>query len=138
MIRNESGNEPLSVSIPGAVRWAIPCARIATGTQSGSAKGERSRAVELYDHQNDPQENTNLGVLPQYNDLVKRFGEQLHQGWRAVRPSPSVVSRMCNWQQLLLVTHYFGVNSEKGESEAMGLAARSLGIQCRRRGGPDC
>jgi arylsulfatase A-like enzyme len=43
-------------------------------------------AVELYDHQNDPQENFNIAVRPQNGALLKQLGEQLHRGWRAARP----------------------------------------------------
>jgi iduronate 2-sulfatase len=49
--------------------------------------GGEIEAVELYDHQNDPQENINLGVLPQHENLLKNLGMQLHQGWRAAGPS---------------------------------------------------
>ena len=49
-------------------------------------KGGSLEAVELYDHQNDPQENTNLGAHAQHEALLKQFGRQLHRGWRAAWP----------------------------------------------------
>ncbi len=49
--------------------------------------GGAVEAIELYDHQADPQENRNLAVLSDYTDLVQRLGKQLHQGWRAAQPN---------------------------------------------------
>ena len=43
-------------------------------------------AVELYDHQVDPQENVNLAREPQYADLVSRLTEQWRAGWRGTKP----------------------------------------------------
>jgi arylsulfatase A-like enzyme len=46
-------------------------------------KGE-SPVYELYDHQTDPDENTNLaGNQP---DLAKQLAAQLHAGWKAAMP----------------------------------------------------
>jgi arylsulfatase A-like enzyme len=42
-------------------------------------------AIELYDHQMDPQENTNIAKLAGNEDLVKRLMEQWKQGWRGAR-----------------------------------------------------
>jgi len=42
-------------------------------------------AVELYDNEVDPQENTNLAGLPEYADLVERLARQARAGWRAAR-----------------------------------------------------
>jgi iduronate 2-sulfatase len=39
-------------------------------------------AVELYDHQTDPQENVNIANAPENADLVARLTEQWQQGWR--------------------------------------------------------
>lgn len=50
-------------------------------------RGEKVEARELYDHVIDPQENTNLAVLAEHADLVKRLGSELHEGWRAARPT---------------------------------------------------
>lgn len=44
------------------------------------------RAIELYDHQSDPQENVNLANRPEHAALVKQLNEQLRAGWRAARP----------------------------------------------------
>jgi arylsulfatase A-like enzyme len=43
-------------------------------------------ALELYDHQTDPQENTNLANQPAHAALVARLHAQLNAGWRAARP----------------------------------------------------
>jgi arylsulfatase A-like enzyme len=45
----------------------------------------RVDAVELYDHQADPQENVNIANLPAHAQLVKGLMAQLRQGWRGVR-----------------------------------------------------
>ena len=42
-------------------------------------------AVELYDHQADPQENTNLANRPEHRALVAQLQAQLRAGWRAVK-----------------------------------------------------
>ena len=47
--------------------------------------GGAVEAIELYDHQADPQEDRNLAALPDYTELVQRLGKQLHQGWRAAQ-----------------------------------------------------
>jgi arylsulfatase A-like enzyme len=43
-------------------------------------------AVELYDHQVDPDENFNIAGHRRHSELVKQMGEQLGVGWRAARP----------------------------------------------------
>ncbi len=43
-------------------------------------------AVELYDHQTDPQENVNLAKLPEKKNLVAELGKQLEAGWRGALP----------------------------------------------------
>jgi len=43
-------------------------------------------AVELYDHQADPQENVNLAAASEHKDLVARLTKQLDAGWKAARP----------------------------------------------------
>jgi iduronate 2-sulfatase len=45
--------------------------------------------VELYDHVNDPAENVNLAVEPEYADLVRELTEKLKGGWRAALPPGS-------------------------------------------------
>jgi arylsulfatase A-like enzyme len=42
-------------------------------------------AVELYDHQSDPQENVNIAADPQNADLVARLTAQWNKGWRGAR-----------------------------------------------------
>lgn len=46
-------------------------------------------AVELYDHRNDPQENTNIANRPENAELVKKLTAELRAGWRAARPGGS-------------------------------------------------
>ena len=42
---------------------------------------EETVAVELYDHQNDPEENKNLAVQPEHAALVKSLGAEFGQHW---------------------------------------------------------
>jgi arylsulfatase A-like enzyme len=42
-------------------------------------------AVELYDHETDPQENVNIANDPQNSELVARLTEQWSRGWRGAR-----------------------------------------------------
>jgi len=42
-------------------------------------------AVELYDHQADPQENVNIANDPANAELVAKLTEQWRQGWRGAR-----------------------------------------------------
>ncbi len=44
------------------------------------------RARELYDHQADPQENTNAANNPDNAELVEQLSAQLDAGWREARP----------------------------------------------------
>jgi len=44
-------------------------------------------AIELYDHQTDPQENQNIANAPGNADLVKRLTAQWKQGWQAAKPT---------------------------------------------------
>jgi iduronate 2-sulfatase len=43
-------------------------------------------AVELYDHQSDPQENTNIANRPENASLLKQLTEQWERGWQGVTP----------------------------------------------------
>ena len=43
-------------------------------------------ASELYDHQTDPGENTNIADIPENKDLVNDLSKALKDGWRAARP----------------------------------------------------
>ena len=49
-------------------------------------QGGTIEAVELYDHQADPNENTNLAVRKDHAERVSQLGAMLHEGWRASRP----------------------------------------------------
>jgi len=42
--------------------------------------------LELYDHQTDPAENTNIAGLPENAELVERLSMQIDAGWREVLP----------------------------------------------------
>jgi iduronate 2-sulfatase len=44
-------------------------------------------ALELYDHETDPQENVNVARLPANAEVVKRLMEQWRQGWRGAKPA---------------------------------------------------
>ena len=43
-------------------------------------------AVELYDHQADPQENVNIAGRAENRPIVEQLRKQLHAGWRAALP----------------------------------------------------
>ena len=43
-------------------------------------------AIELYDHQNDPQENVNIAKDPGNAELVKQLMEQWEKGWQGAKP----------------------------------------------------
>ena len=49
-------------------------------------KGGEAVAVELYDHQEDPQENFNLAADSEHQGLMGRLAKQLDAGWKAARP----------------------------------------------------
>lgn len=44
-------------------------------------------AVELYDHQNDPQENTNVASNPEYESVLQKLTKQSLGGWQLAKPS---------------------------------------------------
>jgi len=48
---------------------------------------EKVEAMELYDHQTDPQENTNIASLPANEALVERLMTQWKQGWQGAKPA---------------------------------------------------
>ncbi len=43
-------------------------------------------AVELYDHQSDPQENQNIAQKPENAALLKKMQDALNAGWKAAKP----------------------------------------------------
>lgn len=47
----------------------------------------RVEAIELYDHQVDPQENENVADRPEHADLVRKLTEQAGAGWRGALSS---------------------------------------------------
>jgi hypothetical protein len=46
-------------------------------------------AIELYDHQLDPQENTNIAKVPANTELVQQLLAQWRKGWQGARPAAS-------------------------------------------------
>ncbi len=44
------------------------------------------KAVELYDHQTDPDENVNVANNPEYRSVVEELTRKLRAGWRAALP----------------------------------------------------
>jgi arylsulfatase A-like enzyme len=48
---------------------------------------EKVHAVELYDHQTDPQENVNIANDPANAALVSKLTEQWNKGWRGAMPA---------------------------------------------------
>jgi iduronate 2-sulfatase len=50
-------------------------------------------AIELYDHQKDPQENTNIARDPANAELVTKLMAQWQQGWQAAKPKTASESR---------------------------------------------
>ncbi len=44
--------------------------------------------VELYDHQTDPAENTNIAADPAQTETVLQLARELHDGWRKTLPTP--------------------------------------------------
>jgi iduronate 2-sulfatase len=53
----------------------------------GRKDHSRIEAIELYDHEKDPQENTNIANLPENAKLVEELMAQWKQGWRGARPA---------------------------------------------------
>jgi arylsulfatase A-like enzyme len=50
------------------------------------ADPSKVNAIELYDHQTDPQENQNIAARPENAALVKELTVKLATGWKAARP----------------------------------------------------
>lgn len=50
----------------------------------------KAGALELYDHQADPQENENLAQRPEHADLVRSLTGQAQAGWRGALPATSI------------------------------------------------
>lgn len=48
--------------------------------------GKEPVGIELYDHQNDPDENINIANQPENKELVLKLSKMLHAGWRAALP----------------------------------------------------
>ena len=52
----------------------------------GRQDHSRVDAIELYDHQADPREDTNIAKLPESAELVNRLMGQWRQGCQAAKP----------------------------------------------------
>ena len=81
-----------------------------------------SRAVELYDYDNDPNETVNIANLPENAELVAHLSERLQAGWQGALPEVQEQipgSQMLRWdinndgtvgiEDLILVSNNFGV-----------------------------
>jgi len=53
---------------------------------TSTKKPDEIAGLELYDHQADPAENTNIARLPENAELIKRLSMQLDAGWREAFP----------------------------------------------------
>jgi iduronate 2-sulfatase len=51
------------------------------------AEPSKGDAIELYDHQTDPQENINIANEPANAPLVKELTAKLNAGWKAALPA---------------------------------------------------
>jgi hypothetical protein len=54
----------------------------------GRQDHSRIEAIELYDHQRDPQENTNVAKHPGHQKLVEELMTQWRKGWQGARRVP--------------------------------------------------
>jgi hypothetical protein len=54
-------------------------------TQWINRKTHEVAAVELYDHQSDPNENKNIANLPENKSLVAQLDVQMKSGWQGAR-----------------------------------------------------
>lgn len=50
-------------------------------------KPESVVAAELYDHQTDPAEDTNIAAAAEHAELVRGLSQQLKRGWRGAKPN---------------------------------------------------
>jgi len=55
-------------------------------TEWQNRKTGKILARELYDHQNDPDENTNAADKPKYKKDITRLSKMLKAGWKAALP----------------------------------------------------
>ena len=53
----------------------------------GRSDHSKIEAIELYDHQSDPQENRNIAKQPANAQLVKQLMEQWTKGWKGAKPA---------------------------------------------------
>jgi arylsulfatase A-like enzyme len=55
-------------------------------------------AVELYDHQTDPQENVNIAKDPANAELVKQLMAQWEKGWQGAKPPVATAKWWQFWE----------------------------------------
>ena len=44
------------------------------------------KAIELYDHQSDPQENVNVSDASENKAVIAELAQQLKDGWKSAKP----------------------------------------------------
>jgi hypothetical protein len=66
--------------------YSIPTERYRLTTWVNKGDVDKVDAVELYDHQTDPQENTNIAGDPANKELVAKLTAQWRAGWKAAMP----------------------------------------------------
>ena len=57
----------------------------------------KNRAVELYDHELDPDENHNVAFETHYKKTAAMLKQTLHQGWRAQLPTGQGAQTPTGW-----------------------------------------
>ncbi|MBI5690278.1 MAG: sulfatase [Verrucomicrobia bacterium] len=77
---------PASGGRPALMGYAMRTERYRFTVWTGRNEPSKIDAIELYDHQRDPQENTNLAKLPAHAALVDQLMAQWRGGWRAAGP----------------------------------------------------
>ena len=58
-----------------------------SGAPRYEIKWNKKAGVELYDHDNDPEENVNLSQDKAYKLIAQKLSQQLHSGWRNALPT---------------------------------------------------
>jgi iduronate 2-sulfatase len=71
---------------PGLMGYSMRTDRYRLTLWQSTNDPAKVAAVELYDHQTDPAENTNLAGIAENAALVKRLTDQLRRGWRQAGP----------------------------------------------------
>ena len=87
-IRTGRGSPPPSASIraaSGLMGYSMRTDRYRFTVWVGRNDHSKVDAIELYDHQTDPQENTNIAKAPANAELVGRLMELWRRGWQGAR-----------------------------------------------------